>query len=119
MDRAQKRAIRKEIISILDSKCSSCPVEDKTNVCNSSCEVGERLRKLSSQLLNDENANGHNRSNSHKKGRWTEDEVYYLINHWKIVTFKTLCERLNRSPNQVHPKLQRLIKKGALKKNVN
>jgi hypothetical protein len=42
-----------------------------------------------------------------KKGRWSKDEEFYLLNHAKYFPIHHLAEKLNRSYKDVYSKLWR------------
>jgi hypothetical protein len=115
LDREAKKKIRKQISVVLDAHCHVCPCikSTKQNLC-SNCPVSEKLKMLSSQLLEDEKPKSIPKMDTPKKskksGRWENDEVLYLINHYHLYPLKHLAEKLNRDISSVYNKAFRLHK---------
>jgi hypothetical protein len=113
VDRKQKKSIHLRITQLLDNHCKRCEFRSIYNShlhCNSNCPIGKELKNCSNTLLGkpiieepveDEN-NGPLLS-----GRWSDEEVLYLLNHAHIFKIEHLARRLNRSYKDVYNKLWR------------
>lgn len=119
MNRDEKKSIRKEITSILDSECKRCQYSSsyktKDSPCISVCPVSTQLQKLSSKLINDNEGIKKKKefiedNKNIKRGSWTLEEEMYLINHSKYFSVRHIAKKLNRSLNAVYVKLDSLKK---------
>lgn len=112
--RSEKRKLRLDITKVLDGECALCECNttgyERMQVCITTCPVGAKLKKLSQSLLSVDVANN-SPSLPLQKGRWTDDEILYLVNHKDRYSISHLAERLDRSPDSVYQKLTHLNKK--------
>lgn len=103
MNRLEKKRVRLNMIQILDTRCKGCMMRndyDAHNYCIKHCEVSQELQHLSSQLV---------KKNELVQGsKWTKDEELYLINHMSLYTIDHMAHQLNRSPQSVISKIQRI-----------
>lgn len=116
LERSRKKRIRVLIHDTVEENCKGCKENCsslgwKNEVCLTKCPVGQMLQSLSIKLVGDE-AKGTYVSTGEpiKKGRWTEDEELYLVNHAHLFAPMHLAVRLNRSPQTVNHKLWALRK---------
>lgn len=113
MERSEKRSLHLKISKLLDQYCLSCKFHSsKTSnkTCFETCNVGAELRRLSSLLVTDDNRDVQGKENSDqlKRGCWSQEEEFYLINHMDIYKIDHLAMRLCRSPKSVYSKINRL-----------
>ncbi|MCX8047303.1 MAG: zinc-finger domain-containing protein [Anoxybacillus gonensis] len=107
MTREEKKQIRLQILQLLD-KCTGCKERHHgtQSVCIISCPIGKQMQQLS-VLLSKE-------SPRIKRGKWTEEEEFYLWQHKDIFDISELAARLERSELSVYSKLRQLEKKNVL-----
>lgn len=121
MNRQEKKAIRLEISHILDKGCKPCHKVEKNSYrthpyCHEKCPMGKRLLELSGKL----ESRGENiivqpkagRPKGNKAKHWTDEEVFYLINHFYILTIEELAKKLNRTETSIEGKVSHLRKQG-------
>ncbi|MED4990119.1 zinc-finger domain-containing protein [Parageobacillus toebii] len=115
MTREEKKQIRLRIIKLLDTNCSSCKErsERRDSPCLTDCPIGKRMRQLSS-MLEEDHINVSVTEETKRKGKWTNEEEFYLWHHRHILTIDQLAEKLNRDEQSVYNKLCRLKKKGGI-----
>jgi hypothetical protein len=113
--REEKKQIRLRIIKLLDTNCSSCKErsERRDSPCLTDCPIGKRMRQLSS-MLEEDHINVSVTEKTKRKGKWTNEEEFYLWHHRHILTIDQLAEKLNRDEQSVYNKLCRLKKKGGI-----
>ncbi|TCJ04880.1 zinc-finger domain-containing protein [Cytobacillus praedii] len=111
MSREIKRKIRIQIHELIESECMDCQYRrgyENAHFCVNECPVGKELKSLSESL------EGKNKESSDQllnKGRWTEEEVFYLLNHLDLFKIPHLASKLNRPPGAVHSKAASLKKR--------
>jgi hypothetical protein len=111
--REEKKQIRLRIIKLLDTHCSSCKErnERRDSLCLTDCLIGKQMRQLSSMLEQDHISEI---EETKRKGKWSNEEEFYLWHHRYILTIDQLAEKLNRDEQSVYNKLHRLKKKGGI-----
>lgn len=115
-NREEKRAIRKQIIGILDTECNGCQYEKgytNNRICRDVCPVGAKIQHLSSFLLNNSSVNQFDQEklaapDPSQRRPWTRDEDIYLLNHAKYFSSVHLAIKLNRTPNSIYTRLSKL-----------
>lgn len=119
MNRKEKQLIRQEILATLDSNCRGCDRvkfrKTKDSYCNVECPVGLKLQELASKLITDayevqdkpvKTAKPKRITDPPmKRGRWSDEEVFYLYNHLNHFSIEHLAERLQRSVMSVYCKV--------------
>jgi predicted Rossmann fold nucleotide-binding protein DprA/Smf involved in DNA uptake len=113
--REEKKQIRLKITKLLDTHCSSCKErsERSDSLCLTDCPIGKQMRQLSS-MLEEDHINVSATEETKRKGKWTNEEEFYLWHHRHILTIDQLAEKLNRDEQSVYNKLCRLKKKGGI-----
>ncbi|MBW7651534.1 zinc-finger domain-containing protein [Anoxybacillus sp. ST4] len=108
MTREEKKQIRLQILKLLDTQCAGCKERHSStkSTCVISCPIGKQMQQLS-VLLSKE-------SSRIKRGKWTEEEEFYLWQHKDILDVSELAARLERSEVSVYSKLRQLEKKNVL-----
>ncbi|MFC3883784.1 hypothetical protein ACFOU2_09830 [Bacillus songklensis] len=133
MNRQERKAVRLEIISILDKECKSCSKARKFSrsnnpYCYTKCQVGQRLLELSRSLKRQEEVvkveSEAKRPVGGQEGgvnrRWTDKEVRFLIENKGRMSLAKMASKLKRSPKSVGGKIYALQQKGMLvNKNVD
>ncbi len=121
MERKDKRRIRGEIGRMLDIECKGCRFKrrpEHADYCSNTCPVGIYMQELMSQLcLDDAPVIKEEREETRplNSGTWSEDEVFYLVNHVPYFPVKHLAKRLNRAHQTVYLKIRYLgVKKHAV-----
>jgi hypothetical protein len=118
VNRIEKRLIRKEITSRLDLHCRNCKLvkanQSKDPYCNAKCPIGLQLQELALKLVTDADEVKDQVINQEKpkriadpplnRGRWSDEEVFYLINHLRHFSIEHIAERLQRSVASVYNK---------------
>jgi Zinc-finger len=118
MTRKEKRAIRLEIINLLDEKCKRCQYSRgyQNKICIEDCPVGYEFQSLSQRLLVSKKKGSVDKKiefdpeNKSKRRPWTEEEDFYLLNHDGIVPRDHLAKKMNRTVHSVNSRIQ-LLKK--------
>ncbi|WP_199425793.1 HTH domain-containing protein [Thermaerobacillus caldiproteolyticus] len=104
-----KRAIRLQLTLLLD-QCDGCEyqkrAESSVQIC-SKCPLGKQIQRLGKMLDGEEV-----HIDGTKRRHWTEEEDFYLINHYGILPMERLAERLGRSRDTVRARIYALRKKG-------
>lgn len=117
MDRKLKRAINLKITRILDSQCPSCKYcleKNRIVHCKENCSVFNELNRLSSMLVNDESKEKVLKPTIQEnlsqviKGRYSEEDEFYLIHHAKYFSKEHLAKKLNRDVHDIYNKIYRL-----------
>jgi hypothetical protein len=113
--REEKKRIRLKITKLLDTHCSSCKErsERSNSLCLTDCPIGKQMRQLSS-MLEEDHINVSVTEETKRKGKWTNEEEFYLWHHRHILTIDQLAEKLNRDEQSVYKKLWHLKKKGGI-----
>jgi hypothetical protein len=111
--REEKKQIRLQITKLLDTHCSSCKErnESRNSLCLTACPIGKQMRQLSSMLEQDHISEI---EETKRKGKWTNEEEFYLWHHQYILTIDQLAEKLNRDKKSIYNKLWQLKKKGGI-----
>lgn len=105
VSREEKRKIRIQIHELIENECMGCQYRrgyENAHFCVSECPVGKKLKSLSNSLegtIMSEDVRVLNR------GRWTEEEVFYLANHLVHYKVPHLAAKLNRTPSSVYAKV--------------
>lgn len=118
MTRSEKRAIRLEIIKLLEEKCKRCQYSKgyQNKICIEDCPIGYEIQSLSHRLMNGEkeevvgNKVEFDPESKSKRRPWTEEEDFYLLNHDGIFPRDHLAKRVNRTVHSVNSRIQ-LLKK--------
>ncbi|OAT71299.1 zinc-finger domain-containing protein [Parageobacillus thermoglucosidasius] len=115
MTKEEKKQIRLQIIKLLDTHCSSCKErnERKNSLCLTDCPIGKQMRELSS-MLEKESITVSEMEKTKKKGKWTNEEEFYLWHHQHILTIDQLAEKLDRDKKSIYNKLWQLKKRGGI-----
>jgi hypothetical protein len=118
MNREEKRLIRKEICSLLDS-CNGCQYRighgEVPVFCTTVCPAGITMQALAAQLIADETVITSQKVTGISvpviAGPWSSDEEFYLMKHLNLYKVGHLSQRLNRDPKSVSAKASYLRKK--------
>lgn len=115
MTKKEKKQIRLQIIKLLDTYCSSCKERSYSSksLCLTDCPIGKQMRQLSS-MLEKESIAVSETEKTKKKGKWTNEEEFYLWHHRHILTTDQLAEKLDRDKKSIYNKLWQLKKKGGI-----
>jgi hypothetical protein len=104
VSREKKRKIRIQIHELIESECMDCQYRrgyENAHFCIKECPVGKKLKSLSDSL---EGKTTETSDQVLNKGRWSEEEVFYLLNHLEHFKIPHLASKLNRPPGAVHSK---------------
>nr|WP_194949950.1 zinc-finger domain-containing protein [Anoxybacillus flavithermus] len=106
--REEKKQIRLQILKLLDTQCAGCKERHSStqSTCVISCPIGKQMQQLSMLLAKE--------IPRVKRGKWTEEEEFYLWQHKDIFDVPELAARLERSELSVYSKLRQLEKKNVL-----
>lgn len=107
MTKTEKQRIRLKIAKILDTHCRQCKYFSMPNFRMSPCRqcpYGKRMQELSRPLWGEDRE----ADLRGKTGRWTEDEDFYLLNHYGIQPIETLSARTGRSIQAIRKRLETL-----------
>ncbi|MGG3808757.1 hypothetical protein [Geobacillus thermodenitrificans] len=107
MTKSEKRRIRMQVLEILDKYCQQCPYGHKNEsyvpLCRQ-CPHGQRMQELARPLW----SNNGEASACGKTGKWTEEEDFYILNHYGVQPIEVLSARTGRSIQAIRKRLETL-----------
>ncbi|MEB3752518.1 hypothetical protein MKY25_01545 [Geobacillus sp. FSL W8-0032] len=109
MTKTEKRRIRLQAIQILDQHCQRCEYHSKLNSCMSVCREcphGQRMQEISRPLWEENDFDPY--FLSHRVGRWSRDEDFYLVNHYDVHPVEVLAARLGRTTEAIRKRIAEL-----------
>ncbi|CEG25972.1 hypothetical protein BN1002_00810 [Bacillus sp. B-jedd] len=112
MNRKEKMVIRRQISTILETKCGRCVYRkgDSISIC-SKCPTGQQLQTISNKLWNGNRISAAPVNHNSKRRVWTEEEDLYLLNHKKYFSVDHIAEKLGRTVYAVNTRMTKLRRK--------